>query len=37
MMEEISYVDFLKLDLRVAKIESTEKIPGKTKIIKGVI
>ena len=37
MMEEISYEDFLKLDLRVAKIESTEKIPGKTKIIKGVI
>ena len=36
-MEEISYEDFLKLDLRVAKIESTEKIPGKTKIIKGVI
>ena len=31
------YEDFLKLDLRVAKIESTEKIPGKTKIIKGVI
>ena len=36
-MEEISYEDFLKLDLRVAKIESTEKIRGKTKIIKGVI
>ena len=36
-MEEISYEDFLKLDLRVAKIESTEKILGKTKIIKGVI
>ena len=36
-MEEISYEDFLKLDLRVAKIKSTEKIPGKTRIIKGVI
>ena len=36
-MEEISYEDFLKLDLRVAKIMSTEKIPGKTRIIKGVI
>ena len=37
MMEEISYEDFLKLDLRVAKIESTEKNPCKTKINKGVI
>ena len=36
-MEEISYEDFLKLDLRVAKIQSTEKIPGKTRIIKGKI
>ena len=29
-MDKISYDDFTKLDLRVAKIESTEKIPGKT-------
>ena len=36
-MDEISYEDFLKLDLRIAKIESTESIPGKTRIIKGII
>ncbi|HJM14144.1 MAG TPA: tRNA-binding protein [Candidatus Nitrosopelagicus sp.] len=36
-MEEITYDDFTKIDLRVAKIESTEKIPGKTRIIKGTI
>ena len=36
-MDEISYDDFLKLDLRIARIESTEKIPGKTRIIKGII
>ena len=36
-MDEISYEDFLKLDLRIAKIESTEGIPGKTRIIKGII
>ncbi len=33
----ITYDDFTKLDIRVAKIISTEKIPGKTKIIKGTI
>lgn len=33
----ITYDDFAKLDIRVAKIISTEKIPGKTKIIKGTI
>jgi len=33
-MDKISYDDFIKLDLRVAKIESTEKISGKTRIIK---
>lgn len=33
----IQYEDFAKLDIRVAKIISTEKIPGKTKIIKGTI
>jgi tRNA-binding protein len=33
----ITYDDFAKLDIRVAKIISTEKIPGKTKIIKGMI
>ena len=33
----ISYDDFTKLDLRVAKIFKIEKIPGKTKIVKGEI
>ena len=33
----ISYDDFKKLDLRVAKILKIENIPGKTKIVKGVI
>ena len=33
----VTYDDFTKLDLRIAKIISTEKIPGKTRIIKGVI
>jgi len=33
----ITYDDFAKLDLRIAKIASTEKIPGKARIIKGVI
>ncbi len=34
---EISYEDFKKLDLRVAKIESVEPIPGKSKIVKGIV
>jgi len=33
----ISYDDFTKLDLRVAKILRIEMIPGKTKIVKGKI
>lgn len=33
----VSYDDFKKLDMRVAKIESIEKIPGKTRIVKGVV
>ena len=33
----ISYEDFQKLDLRVAKISSTESIPGKTRILKGIV
>ena len=37
MLMSVSYDDFTKLDLRVAKIESIEKIPGKTRIVKGVI
>ena len=37
MVMTIPYEDFAKLDLRVAKIDSVEKIPGKTKIVKGVV
>ena len=37
MHMSVSYDDFTKLDLRVAKIESIEKIPGKTRIVKGVV
>ena len=33
----ITYDDFAKLDIRIAKIISVEKISGKTKIVKGVI
>lgn len=36
-MTTISYDEFSKLDLRIAKIVSAEKIPGKSKIVKGVI
>ena len=36
-MSNISYNDFTKLDIRVAKIISTEPIEGKSKIIKGKI
>ena len=36
-MDYVSYDDFSKLDLRVAKILSTEKIPEKSRIIKGTI
>ena len=34
-MTTVSYDDFAKLDLRVAKIISTEPIEGKSRIIKG--
>ena len=33
----IDYDDFSKLDLRVAKILTVEKIPGKSRIVKGKI
>ena len=33
----ITYDDFAKLDICIAKIISIEKIPGKTKIVKGTI
>ena len=36
-MTLISYDDFAKLDMRVAKVIEVEKIPGKSKIVKGVI
>ena len=36
-MTNISYEDFAKLDLRIAKIIETESIPGKSRIIKGTI
>ena len=36
-MSNVTYDDFAKLDLRVAKIISTESIPGKSRIIKGTI
>ena len=36
-MSEITYDDFAKLDIRVAKVIATEPIEGKTRIIKGKI
>ena len=36
-MTTVTYDDFAKLDLRVAKIIATEPIPGKSRIIKGTI
>lgn len=36
-MSLITYDDFAKLDMRVAKVIEVEKIPGKSKIVKGVI
>ena len=36
-MTGITYDDFSKLDIRVAQIINIEKIPGKSKIVKGVI
>jgi tRNA-binding protein len=36
-MTNATYDDFAKLDLRIAKIITTEKIPGKSKIIKGIV
>ena len=37
IMTTVSYDDFAKLDLRVAKIIATEPIEGKSRIIKGKI
>ena len=36
-MSNVTYDDFAKLDLRVAKVIATEPIPGKSRIIKGAI
>lgn len=36
-MTGVTYDDFAKLDIRIAKIIAVEPIPGKTKIIKGSI
>lgn len=36
-MSNITYDDFAKLDIRIAKIISAEQILGKTKIVKGII
>ena len=36
-MTSVTYDDFARLDIRVARIISTESIPGKTKIVKGSI
>jgi tRNA-binding protein len=36
-MSTISYDDFAKMDLRVAKIVTVEQIPGKSRIVKGTI
>ncbi len=36
-MDPVSYNDFAKLEIRVAKIIEVEKIPGKLKIVKGII
>ena len=36
-MVQVTYDDFAKLDLRIAKIMQVEKIPGKSRIVKGVI
>ncbi len=36
-MSNVSYDDFAKLDLRVAKIIETAPIPGKSRILKGII
>ena len=33
----VTYDDFKKLDIRVGSILEVEKIPGKTRIIKGVV
>ncbi len=36
-MDTISYDDFSKIDIKVGKVISTDPIPGKSKIIKGIV
>jgi len=36
-VDTASYDDFAKLDIRVAKLIEVEQIPGKSKIVKGMI
>jgi len=36
-METINYEDFIKIDLRIAKIIEAEKVDGSTKIIKTIV
>lgn len=36
-MTNITYDDFTKLDIRIAQITTVEKIPGKSRIVKGTI
>ena len=36
-MDVVSYEDFARLEMRVARVISTESIPGKTRIMRGVV
>ena len=36
-MEHVSYDDFARLQMRVARVVSAESIPGKTRIMRGVV
>ncbi len=36
-MQDITYDDFARLDMRAARIVSVEAIPGKSRIVRGVI
>ena len=36
-MEHVSYGDFTRLQMRVARVVSAESIPGKTRIMRGVV
>lgn len=36
-METINYEDFIKVDLRIAKIVEAERVEGSTKIIKTIV